>query len=140
MVQNIVCTGFVYHQEKTLIIQRSLQETFLTGFYELPGGKVDFGETMEDAIRREFEEEYGMQIEIVELLGVNDHILIAEKQHWVSPTFIARHAGGEPRIMEPEKCSTIGWFQLDALPNPLSEVSLGDIRLYYANSGPKPLQ
>jgi 8-oxo-dGTP diphosphatase len=41
MVQNIVCTGFVYHQEKTLIIQRSLQETFLPGFYELPGGKVD---------------------------------------------------------------------------------------------------
>jgi hypothetical protein len=53
-----------------------------------------------------------MVIEVIELLGVTDHILPAEKQHWVSPTFIARHMGGTPRIVEPAKCSAIGWFSL----------------------------
>ncbi|MGX9706885.1 NUDIX domain-containing protein [Laceyella sacchari] len=43
---------FFYHQGKTLIIKRSLREAFLPGFYELPGGKVDFGENPEEALKR----------------------------------------------------------------------------------------
>lgn len=52
MYQKIVCTGFIYHQGKMLIIKRSLREAFLPGFYELPGGKVDFGENPEEALKR----------------------------------------------------------------------------------------
>jgi 8-oxo-dGTP diphosphatase len=63
-VQKIVVTGFLLHEEKVLIIQRSPQESFLPGFYELPGGKVDFGETPQDALKREFLEETHLSIEV----------------------------------------------------------------------------
>ncbi|WP_127501400.1 NUDIX domain-containing protein [Actinoplanes solisilvae] len=86
------------------------------GLWEFPGGMVDFGETLTAAIRREFAEEYGMTIEVERLIGVSDHILPGERQHWVSPSFTARHVGGIPEIREPEKCVEIGWFELDALP------------------------
>lgn len=100
------------------------------GCWEFPGGGVDFGERLEQTIRREFREEYGMEIAVERLLHVADHILPEEGQHWVSPTFIARHVGGEPQIREPGKCSAIGWFALDALPEPLSQVTAEDVRIY----------
>ena len=105
------------------------------GTWEFPGGSVEFGETLVDAIRREFWEEYEMRIEVIELLGVSDHILPKEGQHWVSPTFIARHSHGEPRIVEPDKCSGIGWFTLNALPQPLSLVTQHDVATYQHKFG-----
>src|SRR5689334_17182463 len=100
------------------------------GTWEFPGGKVDFGETLAAAICREFAEEYGMTIELLDLLGVPDHILPAEGQHWISPTFRARHVAGTPTIREPAKCTAIGWFPLDALPAPLSLITQADLQLY----------
>ena len=100
------------------------------GTWEFPGGSVEFGETLETAIVREFEEEYGMTIEVDALLTIFDHILPEEGQHWVSPTYVCRHVGGEPQILEPEKCSALGWFAIDQLPSPLSVISQHDIESY----------
>lgn len=80
------------------------------GKWEGPGGSVDFGETIRSAIIREIEEEYGMRIKPIKLLDVCDHILPEEKQHWVSPSFLAIVVRGKPTILEPHKCSEIGWF------------------------------
>jgi ADP-ribose pyrophosphatase YjhB (NUDIX family) len=71
-----------------------------------------------------------MQIGELRLLHVVDHMLPAEGQHWVSPTYLARHLGGEPSIREPGKCAAIGWFTLDDLPAPLSLVSAEDVRVF----------
>lgn len=106
-----------------------------TGFWEFPGGGVEFNERLEDAIRREIREEYGMEIAVEAQLGAFDHILPAEGQHWVSTTFLTRHTSGEPHIREPHKCSAIGWFPLDALPAPLTVVSRENVRVYRARFG-----
>jgi 8-oxo-dGTP diphosphatase len=100
------------------------------GLWEFPGGSVEFGETMRDALKREIEEEYGIVIEVGELLTVTDHILPDEKQHWVSPSFICRIISGTPVICEPEKCAEIGWFTLDALPDGLTQVTKQDVEIY----------
>ena len=105
------------------------------GTWEFPGGKVEFGEKLAEAVAREFFEEYGMVIAVGELLSVDDHILPEEGQHWVSPTFLAKHISGVPEIKEPGKCSAIGWFRLDALPEPLSLVSQYNVRDYRQKFG-----
>jgi 8-oxo-dGTP diphosphatase len=114
------------------LAQRGPAATNERGCGEFPGGKVALGETLKAAITREFQEEYGMEIEVGELLGVSDHILLAERQHWVSPSYLAVYAGGEPQIREREKCSAIGWFAVDDLPQPLSQVTVDDVRAYRA--------
>ena len=93
------------------------------GLWEFPGGSVEFGERLADALRREMREEYGIEITVGELLDVTDHILPEEGQHWVSPTFICRITSGEPRILEPEKCAEIGWFAPDEMPQGLTMIT-----------------
>lgn len=66
----------------------------------------------------EFQEEYGIEIEITELLMVDDHILPDEG------------STGFPQIQEPEKCTGIGWFRLDGLPFPLSVITANEVETY----------
>lgn len=98
------------------------------GCWEFPGGSVEFGETLADAVRREIREEYGIEVEILKQFPAQNHLLPAEKQHWVATTFLTKIKLGEvPKIMEPERCDEIGWFSLDNLPTPLSVITQLDI-------------
>lgn len=93
------------------------------GLWEFPGGSVEFGETLAQALQREMREEYGIEIEVGELLDIVDHLLPEEGQHWVSPSFICRIREGEPVIQEAEKCSEIGWFEPAQMPDDLTRVT-----------------
>ena len=101
------------------------------GHWETPGGSVEFGETLEQAVRREIMEEYGAEIDIIAQFPAADHLIPKEKQHWIATTFLAHFKPGQvPKVMEPEKCDGIGWFALDRLPQPLSIVTKLDIKEY----------
>ena len=102
------------------------------GCWETPGGSVELGETLEQATKREIMEEYGAEIEIIEQWPASDHLIPDEKQHWVATIFLAKFKSGqEPKIMEPDKCDEIGWFNLKELPTPLSIITKMDLEQYY---------
>jgi len=135
-----VGVGAMVFNEKgeVFLSQRGEKAKNERGTWEFPGGSVEFGERLSDAVKREFMEEYGISIEIHTLLSVDDHILLAEGQHWVSPTYIAKLVDGEATIQEPEKCSAIGWFALDNLPQPLSLITQYNVRDYTTKFGINP--
>lgn len=65
-----------------------------------------------------------MEIEVVELLEVVNHIIPEEDQHWVSPSYIARCVSGQPKIMEPDKTDEIKWVNISEIdPSLLTEPS-----------------
>lgn len=115
---------------KLFLAQRGVKARNERGLWEFPGGAVEFGETLRSALRREIWEEFHIEIEIGELLDVVDHILPDEGQHWVSPTYICKIICGEPVIVEPEKCSQIGWFSLNEIPDRLTLITRNNLEHY----------
>jgi 8-oxo-dGTP diphosphatase len=127
----------VDQQGRLFFAQRGPMAKNERGLWEFPGGSVEFGETLTNALRREMQEEYGIIIEIGELLDVVDHILPEEKQHWISPTFICKITSGKPEIREPGKCTHIGWFFPYESPKELTQISR--LNLYhYLKKYPQP--
>ncbi|HEY3344262.1 MAG TPA: NUDIX domain-containing protein [Anaerolineaceae bacterium] len=115
---------------KVFLARRGPEAKNERGLWELPGGSVEFGERLAEALRREMDEEFGIQIAVGELLDVVDHILPAEGQHWVSPTYLCEIVAGEPVIREPTKCTEIGWFYPDQTPADLTEISRSNLDHY----------
>lgn len=113
---------------KLFLAQRGKQAKNERGKWEVPGGGVEFGETMEETIVREMMEEFGIEIEVIDKLGFYNHILPKEKQHWLATSFVCRIKRGVPKIIEPEKTTKIGWFTLEAAEKlPASILLKGDI-------------
>jgi mutator protein MutT len=104
------------------------------GAWEFPGGAVEFGETLINAVVREFREEYGILIAVDSLLGVFDHFIKDEHQHWISATYLAHHVTGDVHVREPEKCLEARWFPLENLPEPLSIVTKSNLAEYLRNA------
>lgn len=85
------------------------------GEWSLPGGKVEIGETLREALTREVMEETGIVIAIEELIDVVDFLERdnsgALTAHYVLIDFNARWASGEPSTAS--DVSECGWFSLE---------------------------
>jgi 8-oxo-dGTP diphosphatase len=128
-----VAVGAIIYNDagELLMAKRGRHAKNERGCWEFPGGAVEFGETLADAIVREIQEELGVTITLVQQLFAINHVVRADEQHWVSTPFIARlPAGQTPTIKEPHKCDAIGWFTLDALPSPLALTADLDLEAY----------
>lgn len=77
---------------KILLIKR--RSTVFAGTWVLPGGGVEYGETVEQAAVREAKEETGLDIEIVKLLNVYSDPKRDPRFHSVSTAFICKVNGG----------------------------------------------
>jgi ADP-ribose pyrophosphatase YjhB (NUDIX family) len=65
--------GVVVHRHRVLLIRRGAEP--LKGQWSLPGGLVELGERLEEAVRRELKEETGLDVEPLAMLTVFDRIM-----------------------------------------------------------------
>ncbi|OOG67330.1 NADH pyrophosphatase [Ensifer sp. M14] len=98
------------------------------GHWNIVGGKVDHMERSELAARREAEEESGLSIRSTRFLCLSEQLIEADRQHWISMIYVTDDFSGEPQLTEPDKLSDIGWYDLDALPQPMSRFAADAVR------------
>jgi 8-oxo-dGTP diphosphatase len=100
---------------RVLLIRRGTPP--LLGEWSLPGGVLECGETLRDAVVREAAEETGLVIETVDMLGVYERVIRNEgrvRYHYVLIDFLCREAGGE--LKAGSDAADVRWFTRDELP------------------------
>lgn len=89
------------------------------GTWALPGGHLEFNETIEDCAKREVFEETGLLIKDVRYAAFTNDIFRDEKKHYVTLFVVSEHCHGTPELKEPDKCEGWKWFSWRMLPEPL---------------------
>ncbi|MBA0124464.1 NUDIX domain-containing protein [Haloechinothrix sp. YIM 98757] len=101
------------------------------GMWHLPSGKLDAGEDALTAAAREAEEEVGVLIDPADLDHVHTlHVNGSGPEPRLGLFFATARWIGEPVNREPDKCSGIGWFDLDSLPTDLIDYPGAGITAY----------
>jgi mutator protein MutT len=117
-------------KNEVLLIKRSTTSRTAPGTWSRPGGEVEFGETLEDAVKREVKEEVGIEVQPLQLLKVSNDIDLAEKKHWIAIGYLVKYISGIPKNMEPEKHDEVKWFSLNSLPENINQYTKESIQIY----------
>ncbi len=83
------------------------------GKLAFPGGFVDYGEPVEETARREIKEETGMQIELIDILGIYSAPNRDPRAHTITTVFVARPVAGTPQGAD--DAAEAKWVDIDSV-------------------------
>jgi mutator protein MutT len=105
----------VLDARRVLLIKRAHEP--LKGQWSLPGGRVELGETLEQAVAREVQEETGLDVDVGPIVDVLDRITRDEdgrvEHHYVLVDFVCRPSGGI--LSSASDADAVEWAPLEAL-------------------------
>ena len=108
----LAVSAAIFRNDKVLLVRRARSPG--NGFYSLPGGRVEFGESLHTALHREVDEETGLKIEIVGLSGWRE-VLPGPTGggHYLIMSFAARWIANEAVLNDEH--DDFKWLAPDAL-------------------------
>jgi 8-oxo-dGTP diphosphatase len=105
----IEVVGAVLVQDGRILAARRSREMNLPGMWEFPGGKIEPGESPQDALRRELAEELGCTVE------VGDRVQTTTHGHVILTTYYCRLVDGTPEAIEHSELRWVAPHELAAL-------------------------
>ncbi|MCP2333976.1 ADP-ribose pyrophosphatase YjhB, NUDIX family [Actinoalloteichus cyanogriseus DSM 43889] len=121
--------------DQLLLSRRRDTNPSFDGLWHLPSGKLDARESVLDAAAREAHEEVGVLIDPNDLWHVHTlHVNGSGPDSRLGLFFETRRWVGEPTNREPDKCSAVSWFPLDALPEKIIAYPAAGIHAYRAGT------
>lgn len=104
----IVGVAFIIERDgKILMMRRSPTKDHAPGAWETGSGRLESGETLEDAVYREVREETGLQVEIVQPVATFRFLRGSAREEAVGVTFWCRHREGE--VMPSDEHDHVFW-------------------------------
>jgi ADP-ribose pyrophosphatase YjhB (NUDIX family) len=108
----LAVSAAIFRDDRILLVRRARSPA--KGFYSLPGGRVEFGESLHTALHREIDEETALKIEIVGLAGWREVLPgTSGGGHYLIMSFAARWTAGEP-VLNAE-LDDFRWLRPDTL-------------------------
>ncbi|GAB4433166.1 MAG: A/G-specific adenine glycosylase [Cyanobacteria bacterium J069] len=122
LVHKQIGVAVIWNEQGDILIDRRKPEGLLGGLWEFPGGKIEPGETVEDCIRREIQEELGIEIEVGDRLITIDHAYTHFRV--TLNVYHCRYLSGDP---QPIECDEVRWVtvaELDQFPFPKANLQI----------------
>jgi 8-oxo-dGTP diphosphatase len=107
--------ALIIERDQILLVERGREP--LKGYWSLPGGILEVGETLDQAVRREVLEETGLIIEPVQVVEIFERILVDSEgraeYHYVLVDYLCRVTSGT--VAAADDASRAEWFRWDEL-------------------------
>lgn len=107
--------ALIFRDDRILLVERGKEP--LKGYWSLPGGVVEVGETLEQAIRREVREETCLDVELIEVLEIFERIMRDKdgrpEYHYVLIDYLCRALPGE--ASPADDAARVAWVRRDDL-------------------------
>ena len=107
----VLVKALIVKDNRVLLIRRSEHSTFGGGGWDIPGGKLEFGELPEEGVTRETYEETSLKIKIVDVLEVNSAINSNEERQYITIVYLAEYIDG--LIQLNDEHSEYIWIDID---------------------------
>lgn len=121
-------SGILKKDDKILFVKHKKNNE---EYYLLPGGGVDFGESFEIALKREFMEEVNIDVKVKDLVFVSEGIDPKGEKHIISMVFSVEYLTGDIKIPEEERIIACEYLSPEEIeeniiyPNIKKELVLG---------------
>jgi 8-oxo-dGTP diphosphatase len=123
--KGIDCVGitivyFCHDGEGNVVLgKRSKNARDEQGRWDIGGGALEHGDTVENTLRKEIHEEYCTDVLGYEYLGYRDvhRTVQGTRTHWIALDFKVLVDREKVRVGEPHKFDAVEWFKLDSLPD-----------------------
>jgi len=120
--QKITVCAFIHKEDRLLIAKRAATKKFLPNKYELLGGHVEFGETAEEALKRELLEEIKVNITIEMPFHTFTYLTDNEETHCLEIDYFAYLDPADQEIkINPSDHSEYKWIKESEVSKYLDE-------------------
>jgi 8-oxo-dGTP pyrophosphatase MutT (NUDIX family) len=119
-----VSASFVIHdgEGRVLLQKRGSQARDEQGRWDVGGGAIEFGEPLDDAVRREIKEELltdPLEVKFLTTYDAHRRLPDGTPTHWIAVMHAVKVDPQTVGIGEPHKIDELGWFYSHSLPAPL---------------------
>ncbi len=114
MRPQLAVSAAIFHNDRLLLVRRARKPAL--GVWTLPGGRVEFGESLHQALNREVQEETGLTIEIAGLAGYREGLPRPDRGqggHYVILPFAAHWLSGDVKLND--ELDDFRWIAPDGL-------------------------
>ena len=130
--------ALIFDGDKILLVERAGEP--LKGYWSLPGGLLETGELIEDAVRREIREETGLDVQLLYRFDIFERIMRDDQgrpeYHYVLVDYICKIVGGEMRPAD--DVSRVEWVQVEKMRDyKMTAGTLEAVERAYADGRPK---
>lgn len=122
----------IFLRQGNTILLGKRKNCYGDGSWALPGGHVEYGESLIACAQRELLEELGIQAVAPQLIVITDNI--DERGHYLHASFLVEQYTGTIQCMEPDLCFAWQFFDLAQLPEPIFKPHQKIIAHYQANA------
>ena len=114
----------IVNDDKVLLLKYLYESTEV---YAIPGGNLEFGESLSETVVRELKEELNLEVSLLDFCGTAE--IINEKQHGVHFFFLGKIISGEPKINPMETtANSVVWLNKEdiSIVNLFNSITISD--------------
>ena len=130
-IMAVAAMGILYNEEKGLLLERRSD----TGEWCTPGGAIELGETLEEALRREIKEETNLDIRNPKLYDIkaNVHMVYPNKDEVYYTDIVYEINEFEGELKHDEESRELAFFRLNELPDNIMPTQIDYIKRFVSD-------